>query len=265
MKNIVITGSTRGIGRGLAASFLDQGCRVLISGRTQEAVLGAIDDLRIHHPEGEISGIVCDVTDPENVQALWDRGVEAMGAVDIWINNAGVSGPQGSIWTLPFDAICTVVETNILGAILGSQVAVRGMLEQGQGALYNMLGMGSDGRTHAGLVPYGMSKAALAYFTRGLVQETKDTPLIIGSLQPGMVITDMIMDQYQDKPEEWERVKKIFSIIASRVEDVAPWLVDKVLSNNKSGAAFSYSSSLKLAWRFLSAPVIKRDPFGDGE
>lgn len=263
MKKIIITGSTRGIGRGLAKAFLDQDCQVVVSGRTQEAVQDTLDTLKVSHPAGMVYGIACDVSDPEQVQALWDEGVEAMGAVDIWINNAGISGPEESIWTLPFEAIRTLVETNILGAILGSQIAVRGMLDQGQGALYNMLGLGSDGRMRAGLVPYGMSKYALAYFTRGMVQETKDTALIIGSLQPGMVITDMIMDQYQDKPEEWERAKKIFSIIASRVEDVAPWLAQRVLSNTKTGAAISYSSSLKLAWRFLSSPIVKRDPFGD--
>ena len=265
MKKVVVTGSTRGIGFGLAEAFLAQGCHVIISGRRDDAVQEAVSALRQSLVNSDVAGFPCDVRDEHQVQTLWDQACASMGQVDIWVNNAGISGMQGKIWELPYDHLRAVIETNILGAILGSQVAARGMLAQGTGEIYNMLGLGSDGRMRPGLVTYGMSKAALAYFTRGLVQEAENTPLIIGSLQPGMVITDMIMDQYQDRPEDLERVRRIFSIIASRVEDVAPWLVARILSNTKSGVKISYSSSLKIAWRFMSAPFIRRDPFGEGD
>jgi hypothetical protein len=93
--------------------------------------------------------------------------------------------------------------------------------------------------------------------------EAKDTPVIIGALRPGMVVTDMITDRYEGRPEEWERAKKIFNVIADKVENVTPWLAEKILANQKNGAILAYSSSWKLFWRFLSQPFSKRDLFSD--
>jgi short-subunit dehydrogenase len=138
---------------------------------------------------------------------------------------------------------------------------MRGMLQQGYGAIYNMEGMGADGRKHAGLTLYGTSKYAIDYFTESLALEAKETPVIIGRLRPGMVFTDMIVDRYKDRPSDWERAKKIFNIIADTVENVSPWLVKRMLENHKSGAVLSYSSSLKLMGRFLKSRFIKRDLF----
>ncbi len=265
MKNVVITGSTRGIGFGMASAFLERGCSVAISGRKQENVQRALERLRDKETAGKAYGHACDVCDAAQVQALWWNSREDMGRIDIWINNAGVNGPPKAVWeNFPQDAE-QVVRTNILGVVLGSQVAINGMLDQGFGAIYNMEGMGSDGGIRSGMVLYGMTKRAVSYFTRGLVKESKGTPLVIGTLRPGMVITDLITDAYRGQPEEWNRVKGIFNIIADRVETVAPWLVDRMLENSKTGARIRRSSRLRLIFRFLSAPITKRDVVGDIE
>jgi len=262
-KHIVVTGSTRGIGRGLAEAFLSRECTVTVSGRSTESVEKAVASLGSEFEAERIFGAACDVTIPEQVQALWDQSVQKFGKVDIWINNAGTSGEQGLAWELSPEEAKVPIETNILGSIFGAQVAMRGMLAQGFGAIYNMEGMGSDGRKHSGLTFYGTSKYAVHYFTESLAIEAKESPVIIGALRPGMVITDMIVDRYEDRPEEWERVKKIFSIIADRVENVSPWLATKMLANQKNGAILAYSSSLKLMWRFASQPFTKRNLFTD--
>jgi NAD(P)-dependent dehydrogenase (short-subunit alcohol dehydrogenase family) len=263
MKHIVITGATRGIGYGLTQAFLDRDCTVMISGRAQGSVDTALEKLQSEFPESKIHGHICDVREPGHVQALWDRAVEVWGTVDIWINNAGTSGPEASLWDLPSGEAAAVIETNILGTIYGCQVAIHGMLEQGSGAIYNMEGMGSDGRMHNGLATYGTSKYAVSYLTRALANELKDRPIIIGSLRPGMIITDLITDQYRDRPEEFERAKRIFNIIAERVETVTPWLAERMLTNTNSGVVLSFSSRWKLSWRFLTAPFTKRDLFKD--
>jgi NAD(P)-dependent dehydrogenase (short-subunit alcohol dehydrogenase family) len=204
---------------------------------------------------------VCDVTVAEQAQVLWDRSVEQFGKVDIWINNAGTSGEQGLVWELSAQDAQVPINANILGTVYGTQVAMTGMLSQGFGAIYNMEGMGSDGRKHAGLTMYGTSKYAIHYFTESLALEAKQTSIIVGALRPGMVITDMIVNRYRNRPEEWERVKKIFNIIADKVENVTPWLANKILANQKNGELISYSSSWKLLWRFISQPVVKRNLF----
>jgi hypothetical protein len=77
-----------------------------------------------------------------------------------------------------------------------------------------------------------------------------------------MVATDMIRGRYKDRPEDWERARKIFNIIASPVEQVTPWLAREMLANRKNGATISYTSSLKLLWKFVRSPFVKVDVFG---
>ena len=199
----------------------------------------------------------------DQVQALWDAASKRWGNIDIWINNAGLSGPEAMVWNLAGEDAAAVISTNILGTVYGSQIAIQGMLKQGYGAIYNMEGMGSDGRMHAGLTTYGTSKYAVSYFSRALAKELEQHPVIIGSLRPGMVVTEFLTDQYRDRPEEFENVKRIFNIIAERVETVTPWLVERMLANTKSGVVMSFSNRWKLMWRFMSAPFSKRELFED--
>ena len=261
MKNVVITGSTRGIGFGLAESFLDLGCAVVISGRSKEKVKEVVSSLEDQYSSKNIFGLACDVSNIDDLQALWDRALAHFGKIDIWINNAGVSGPQSPVWSYDPKDVSSIVQTNILGTIYGSNLAVTGMLSQGFGAVYNLEGFGSNGRMRMGMTAYGTSKAAVTYFSKSLAKELKSEPLIIGTLQPGMVMTDLIMDHFRENPDEIERVRKIFNIIADRVEIVTPWLAKKMLNNQKTAVAFVWSPTWKLLLRFLSAPFSKRDVF----
>ena len=76
-----------------------------------------------------------------------------------------------------------------------------------------------------------------------------------------MVVTDLIGAQNSGDPAEFERVKWITNIIGNRVEDVTPWLVQKMLTNTRNGVRFRYMSTIKTTFRFLSAPFVKRDLF----
>jgi short-subunit dehydrogenase len=147
--------------------------------------------------------------------------------------------------------------------MIASSVAMQGMLAQGFGQIYNMEGFGAGGNIREGMSVYGTSKAAVRYYSKALIAEADETAVQVGILSPGMVMTDLILRQYQDKPEELEKYKRIFNIIADRVENVTPWLVNKMLANQKNGAHFQYAPSTKLAWRFISSPFNKRDVFSE--
>ena len=261
MKHIVITGSTRGIGYGLAEAFLELNCSVTISGRAQSDVDQAVLKLTSNHSPEKIFGHACDMRYPEQIQELWDQSKNRFQKVDIWINNAGLSGPQMAAWLMPPEKAREIIETNLLGVMYGSMVAAREMLAQGYGAIYNMEGMGSDGRMHDGLTYYGTSKYGLNYYTNSLTKETRETQLVIGSLRPGMVVTDLLTKQYEGRPEDWERDKRIFNILADRVETVTPWMAARILENEKSGVCISWSSRWKIMGRFLANPFHKRNVF----
>jgi NAD(P)-dependent dehydrogenase (short-subunit alcohol dehydrogenase family) len=261
MKHIVITGSTRGIGLGLADAFLELGCSVTVSGRGKSDVYEVVETLSAEHSPGQVFGLVCDVRQVDQLQDLWDQSKARFQKVDIWINNAGSSGPQMTTWKIPPAKIKEVIDTNLLGVINASLIALQGMLEQGFGGIYNMEGMGSDGRMHEGLTIYGTSKYGLRYFTESLIKETQGKPIVIGALRPGMVTTDMITDQYEGRSEDWERDKRIFNILADRIETVAPWMAQQILDNDKSGVRISWLSRWKVMGRFLTSPFNKRDLF----
>ncbi len=260
-KNTVITGSTRGIGYGLAEAFLQLGCSVVISGRSRESTARAVEQLAGKYEAARVFGHACDVTDPAQVLSLWKASAAHFGGMDIWVNNAGYAGEMGMAWERPIEEVKSIIDTNVIGTILGSQVALRGMQAQGHGAIYNMEGMGSDGRKHAGLTFYGTTKYAVHYFTESLALEAKVTPVIVGSLRPGMVATDLLRDRYKDRPEDWERAKRIFNILAERVETVTPWLARQMLDNHKNGVVLSYSSMWKMLWKFVRSPFVKEEVF----
>jgi NAD(P)-dependent dehydrogenase (short-subunit alcohol dehydrogenase family) len=260
-KTIVIPGSTRGIGYGLAESFLQLGCAVTISGRSRESTAAAAAKLAAKYDRSRVFGLACDVTIPAQISSLWEEAATHFGGVDIWVNNAGYTGEMGMVWERPAEEVQFVIATNLVGTILGSQVALRGMQAQGRGAIYNMEGMGSDGRKHAGLSLYGTTKYAVHYFTESLALEAKDTGILVGGLRPGMVATDLLRDRYKDRPEDWERAKKIFNILAERVDRVTPWLARQILSNQKNGVILSYSSSWKMLWKFVRSPFAREQVF----
>lgn len=261
MKTIVITGSTRGIGYGLADSFLAQGCGVVVSGRGQAGVDKAIAQLSQTHDPSHIFGCACDVTDLAQVEALWDKSSAHFGSIDVWINNAGRGHPLQMIWELPPETVRSVIDVDLMGLIYGSQVAMRGMIRQGKGALYNMEGFGSDGRTRPGLSIYGATKSAVRFLSKSLVKEAKGTGVLVATLSPGIVITEFITDQYVDDPAGLEQAKRIFNILADKVETVTPWLAEKVLANNKHGAHFAWLTPGKVMVRFATARFNKRDLF----
>jgi NAD(P)-dependent dehydrogenase (short-subunit alcohol dehydrogenase family) len=256
MKNIVITGSTRGIGFALANAFLKKGCRVVISGRQAKNVKDAVQKLAGDFSKDLVAGYPCDVTHFEEVKSLWENARRQFQQVDIWINNAGISNQQDAPWLLDEKEIKSVIETNILGEMFGSKVAMQGFLQQGFGALYNMEGMGANRRSAnvKGLSIYGTSKAGLRYFNDCLANENTHPKIIVGSLQPGMVLTTMVTNQYSHKPNQWEKDRRILETLSSDVGEVADWLSDKMLNNTKNGARFSFTNSFMIFAKFLMMP-----------
>ncbi|GIH80832.1 SDR family oxidoreductase [Planobispora longispora] len=257
-RTVVVTGGTRGIGLGLVRAFLDRGHRVALCGSRAETVGKATAGL----PGSEILGLVADVTDRDQVRALWDGAAERFGRVDVWINNAGVSHTRAPLWELPDAEVRAVVGTNLVGVLNGSAVALAGMAAQGHGHLWNMEGLGSDGRAVPGLSVYGSTKRALTYLTRALVKEVPPG-VSAGLLSPGMVVTDLLTHDYD--PESFEKAKRIFNILADRVETVAPWLAERALSRACNGAHVRWLTPAKIAARFALAPVRRRDLFSGGE
>ena len=256
--NVVITGSTRGIGLAMALAFLQAGCHVTLSGRG-ESLRPELTQTLLPHGEA-YQYVSCDVQSKSDLQTLWDAAVARFGVVDIWINNAGQNAPHDWIYETDECYVRAVVGTNITGMILGSQVAAAGMIRQGHGAIYSMEGLGSNDMIQKKTILYGTSKRALTYFMKGLAKELAGTGVIAGRLSPGMMLTDFITktpDGSAAAIETDKRFQSIFNILADKPETVAAFFVPRMLRNTTNDKQIAWLTGGKTAWRFLTAPLRK--------
>ena len=264
MKTVVITGSSRGIGLGMAKEFLNRGHQVILSGTSEASVSNALDSIKIM--KDNVIGVPCMVQDIDSVKNLWQKGFERFGKIDIWINNAGVSTSRVGIENLELDEILTTINTNLTGSILCTKVVAKEMLNQGFGQIYMFEGFGSNGQLQKGISVYGSTKRALRYFTAAAANEYKDTSIIIGSISPGIVATDLLVRSSKESGNDWEKTKKILNVLADRVEVVTPWLVEQTLKNTKNGAQIAWLTKTKVIGRLLfGSRFCKKTPVDDWE
>ena len=259
--NIVITGSTKGIGHGMAREFLKRGHNVMVSSRRADAVEQAVTDLNGEFPDRTVLGRPCDVAEFDQVEILWDAAADGFGRVDIWINNAGRDGLKMPFFALPKEDYLLTVQTNIVGLLNCNRAVIPAMYKQGGGTIWNMEGFGSNGQTRMGASVYGTTKIAVRYFTKSVSAELEGTPVKMCYLSPGIVVTDMLVPPPEQRGEGWEQVKKILNILADTVETVTPFLVDGILATDRNGAAVRWLTKPKVWWRFFSSRFRKRDIF----
>jgi short-subunit dehydrogenase len=259
MKNVVITGSTRGIGFSMAKEFLQAGCNVTLSGRGEALTEAAQFELSSF--ERKYIYIQCNVQEKESLQDLWDASMKHWGSVDIWINNAGQNAPHMFSWETGETYTENIIKTNIIGMIYGSQIAAAGMIKQGHGAIYSMEGLGSNNMIQLKTILYGTTKRALRYFMKGLAKELEGTGVIAGRLSPGMMLTDFITKTPDgDHSEVISDAKfiKLFNIMADKPETVARFFVPRILGNTKNDALIAWLTNRKATWRFMTAGFQKR-------
>ena len=261
---IVITGSSKGIGLGLAQAFLEQQQAVVISGRNSTDLHSALQQLQHRFPAALIHAVTCDVTQIHEVQTLWDEAIQHFGAVQIWINNAGSCTATLDFKDLAAADIQTVVQTNILGSMFGSQVALNGMLAQGYGQIFNMEGWGTRGEWSAGMTTYATTKRAVGYFSQALFKETKQTNIQVGTLSPGMVATDLLVSSWQNgNVQHWNKMKRLFLFIIDPPEVVCRYLAQRILENKRHHSRIVWMTPLRLLLRFLRPYYWRRNPIKD--
>jgi short-subunit dehydrogenase len=259
--NVVITGSTKGIGLGMAREFLKRGHNVMISSRRADAVTRIVADLKADFPDRVIVGQTCDVAEFNEVQGLWDKSADAFSQVDIWVNNAGRDGLKMPFFALPVEDYTLTVKTNMLGLLNCNRVVIPGMYKQGGGKIFNMEGFGSNGQIRPTTAVYGSTKRALNYFTESVAQELENTPVKMCYLSPGIVVTDMLVPPPERRDERWEQTKKILNVLADTVETVTPFLVEGMLNVEKNGEAVRWLTRGKVMRRFFMSRFRKRDIF----
>jgi NAD(P)-dependent dehydrogenase (short-subunit alcohol dehydrogenase family) len=197
-KVAVITGGASGIGNALARRFASEGARVVIGDVEADALERAV--LALRASGAEVEGVVTDVTDPAQMQALADAAVARFGGVQVFCNNAGVGG-GGLSWEMPLSTWEWVIGVNLWGVIHGVRSFVPLLMQQTEGHIVNTASV-------AGLVaapfmgPYNASKHAVVAISETLHHELAMTAphVKVSVLCPGWVNT-RIHESGRNRPE----------------------------------------------------------------
>ncbi len=184
-KTAVVTGASSGIGRAIAISLTRAGAHVFLAGRSQSALTEAT--AAAADAGGKATPVAGDIRDPRQAQALVERAVKDTGHLDIMVNNAGVEFPSTIIEGDP-ERWRTMLETNVLALLVGSQAAVRAMRACGaHGHIVNI--SSTAGRREASGV-YGATKWAVNAIATSLRKELENDTIRVVNIMPGAVATN---------------------------------------------------------------------------
>src|SRR5258708_38502901 len=133
---VLITGDLSGIGRATALAFAQEGARIVVSGRHDEAGHALTQDLRARGVEAEF--VLADVRHEDDVRKLVDKTVARFGRLDVAVNNAGTEGKPGPVTEQTAESYAATFHTNVLGVLLSMKHEPRGMQAQGTGSVVNL-------------------------------------------------------------------------------------------------------------------------------
>ena len=191
-KVIVVTGSTRGIGRAIAEACAEDGAQVVICSRNEGAVKQVVEDFT--RQGFEATGIAVDVSLQNDLEKLLQHAIETWGRVDVWVNNAGLSGGYRPLDEMSPEEITGIVDVNFTGTLRACRMVIPYFIRQEGGILVNISGKGGRGEASPFMAVYAATKAAVTSLAKSLAQENKDHPISIHSIVPGMVATDFYAD-----------------------------------------------------------------------
>jgi NAD(P)-dependent dehydrogenase (short-subunit alcohol dehydrogenase family) len=186
---VLITGALTGIGRATAFAFANEGARIVVSGRRDDAGEALATELRALGAEVEF--VRADVRRENEVQNLVDKTVARFGRLDVAVNNAGTEGKLGPVTEQTADDYAATFDTNVLGVLLSMKHELRVMQGQGSGSIVNLSStMGHRGAAGASL--YTASKHAVEGLTKSAALEAAAFGVRVNAVAPGPIETAML-------------------------------------------------------------------------
>ncbi len=187
-KVAVITGASKGIGKGIALRYSQEGAIVVLASRSMDLLSAITEEIR--NKGGRATALPIDVRKHESVQEVVDRTVEDYGRLDVMVNNAGISMAHPSE-DLSVEDWMAALETDLFGVFYGCQSAGRQMIGQGSGCIINITS--AYGIVAAPMrAAYCASKAAANMLTKVLAIEWASRNIRVNAIAPGYVRTELV-------------------------------------------------------------------------
>ena len=221
----LVTGGSRGIGYGIAATLLRLGANVVITGKNADRVAAAAHELSVHGPDCE--GVVCDVTSLSAVDALAKHLRDKYGRVHILVNNAGIGGPASPLHELSPGKWDEIFDTNVRGVFYMVRTIVPLMLAAGSGHIVNISSLAGKNPLPRGAA-YSSSKWALNGLSYSLAEELRSQNIRVSVVCPGSVDTEFSPHTGKNA-DRMLRPEDIGHVVAMLVTQRPPSFVSEVL------------------------------------
>src|SRR3984957_15392891 len=215
MRNVIVTGGSRGLGLGIAGKLAKQGYRAIAIARKESQELTAA--MQNGTEPGNIQFVPFDLADLEGIAGLVKKLRKDFGPIYGLVNNAGTS-VDGALAMLQISQMEQVVRLNTLSPMVVTKAAVRSMMSDGGGRIINIASVVAF-TGYSGLTVYSASKASLIGFTRSLAREVGKLGITVNAVAPGFVDTDMTRGMKDEQREQIVRRSALKRLVD--IEDVA--------------------------------------------
>jgi 3-oxoacyl-[acyl-carrier protein] reductase len=195
---VVVTGGTRGIGKGIASVFARNGAKVLITGRDSDVARAAADELdALAENRGEVSFVQADVSSREDCRRMAAIAQERLGGIDVLCANAGVF-PDSRLADMTEEMLDQVLGTNLKGTVFSVQACLPALVRSGRGRVILTSSITGPITGFPGWAHYGASKAGQLGFMRTAAIELAASGITVNAVMPGNVITEGLADLGED-------------------------------------------------------------------
>jgi len=190
----IVTGASRGIGLAIAQRLVDEGAKVIITARGQEALDAAVEQLG-----DNARAVAGKAQDKEHQQAVVDLALSTWGRLDVLVNNTGINPVYGGLMDLDDDAARKIADVNLLATLSWTRAVWNAWMKDNGGAVVNLASIAGL-RTAPGIAYYGVTKAGLIHLTEELAVELGPT-VRVNAVAPAVVKTDFAKALYEGREE----------------------------------------------------------------
>jgi len=214
-RSVIVTGGSRGIGKGIAQVFAKAGANVLITARDEEVASTTVDELASLNRSGKFSYFIGDVATEKACAQMAETAIKRLGGIDILCANAGIF-PDVKLKDMREADIDRVLSTNVKGTILSVQACIPALAASGHGRVILTSSITGPITGYPGWAHYGASKAAQLGFMRTAAIELAPMGITVNAVLPGNVATEGLAELGEDYRKSMES-----SIPAGRLGEVS--------------------------------------------